>query len=284
MRLGLVQLAANAEDRCQLDHALASVERLAADGANVVVLPELFRYAYPAQLMDPSGFDRAEPLDGELISRCRRVAAELGIVLVASFFERRAPGVGANTAAVIGTAGEILGVYRKAHVPEDPLFHEKFYFTPGDEPCLVVDTPFGRLGVLICWDQWYPEAARLAALRGAEVLVYPTAIATIEEEGPEEHHRQQDAWRTVIRAHAIANGLFVAAVNRVGREGDLDFWGRSFVAGPQGEVLADLDERADAGVVVDLPVERIAEVRRMWPFFRDRRTDLYGGITKKWDE
>ncbi|MFT6397015.1 MAG: N-carbamoylputrescine amidase [Bradymonadia bacterium] len=258
------------------------VEEVAAKGADVIVLPELFRYPYPAQTMGPAGFDRAETVDGELISSCRRVAQRLGVVLVASFFERRGPGIGANSAAVIGTTGEILGVYRKAHIPEDPLFYEKFYFMPGEEPCLVVDTPFGRLGVLICWDQWFPEAARLAALQGAEVLVYPTAIATIEEEGPEEHGRQQDAWRTVMRAHAISNGIFVAAVNRVGREGELDFWGRSFIAGPQGELLADLEEGADSSAVVELPLARVAEVRRMWPFFRDRRVDLYGGVMKKW--
>ncbi len=284
MRLGLVQLAANPTDRCALERALASVGEVARQGAEVVLLPELFRWAYPAQTMDPSTFDRAEGLDGELISACRRVAIEHGVVLVASFFERRAPGVAANSVAVIGVDGEVLGTYRKAHVPEDPLYYEKFFFTPGDEPCLVVDTPFGRLGVLVCWDQWFPEAARLAAMQGAEVLVYPTAIGAIEDEGADEHARQRDAWCTIMRAHAIANGIFVAAVNRVGTEGDLDFWGRSFACGPQGEMLADLGEQPDGGTVVDMPVERVAEVRRMWPFFRDRRVDLYGGLTKKWGD
>jgi N-carbamoylputrescine amidase len=283
MKLGLVQQTANPAGVDALAHAVRLVHTAADRGAEVIVLPELFRWPYPAQAMAPEQFRFAEPLEGPTAAAMRAVAAERGVVIVASMFEERAPGLGFNTALVIGTAGETLGVYRKAHIPDDPLYYEKFLFTPGDTPCGVFDTPFGRLGVLVCWDQWYPEAARLAAMQGAEVLVYPTAIGTIEEEGPEEHARQCDAWQTVQRGHAIANGVFVAAVNRIGREGELDFWGESFAVGPQGEWLWRAADAVDAVAVVDCPRERLGEVRRMWPFFRDRRIDLYGALTKRWD-
>ncbi len=282
MKLAIIQQAANPRDTDALPYACQLVEAAARAGGQVIVLPELFRWPYPAQTMDPSGFDRAEPISGETVETMRALAARLQVVIVVSFFEERAPGLGANTAVVLGPEGETLGVYRKAHIPEDPLYYEKFYFTPGDEPCGVFDTPFGRIGVLVCWDQWYPEAARIAAMGGAEVLIYPTAIGTIDEEGPAEHARQLDAWRIVQRGHAVANGIFVAAVNRVGREGELGFWGHSFVAGPQGELLCDLAEQADAIEIIDCDRGRMVEVRRMWPFFRDRRIDLYGDITRRW--
>jgi len=282
MRLGIIQQASNPGADDALDHAALLVERAAAGGAQVVVLPELFRWPYPAQQMDPAGFRWAEPLDGPSVRTMAGLAKANGIVIVASIFELRAPGLGANTAVVLGPDGGTLGVYRKAHIPEDPLYYEKFFFAPGEGPFAVFDTPFGRLGVLVCWDQWYPEAARLVAMAGADVIVYPTAIGTIAAEGAAEHARQLEAWRLIQRSHAVANGLFVAAVNRVGAEGELDFWGHSFCAGPQGELLYDAGTATDDVAVVACDLARIAEVRQMWPFFRDRRIDLYGGLTSRW--
>ena len=282
MKLGLIQMRASSTGEDGLEAAVALTRQAAVAGAEVIVLPELFRWPYPAQTMDPANFRWAEPVPGPTSDRFASLAAELGVVIVVSLFEERAPGLGFNTAVVVGPSGETIGVYRKAHIPDDPLYYEKFLFTPGDEAAGVFDTPFGRLGVLVCWDQWYPEAARLAALQGAEVIVYPTAIGTIEAEGVEEHARQLDAWRVVQRGHAVANGVFVAAVNRVGAEGELAFWGASFCAGPQGELLWDGGADPDAVAVVDCARERLAEVRRMWPFFRDRRIDLYAPITRRW--
>lgn len=284
MKLGIIQQQANPGGDDALPHAEALVRDAAAQGAEVVVLPELFRWPYPAQVMDPAQFSFAEPQSGETAAWASELAAELGIVLVSSIFEEPAPGLGFNTALVHGTGGGLLATYRKAHIPDDPLYYEKFYFTPGDTPFGAVQTPFGVLGVLVCWDQWYPEAARLVAMAGAQVIVYPTAIGTIESEGPDEHARQLDAWRVIQRSHAIANGVYVAAINRAGREGELDFWGHSFVAGPQGELLWEADAQPDLVQVVDCPLERVAEVRRMWPFFRDRRIDLYGGLLHRWGQ
>lgn len=282
MKLGIIQQTANAGAVDALQHAIDLVHEAADAGAEVIVLPELFRWPYPAQEMAAEQFRFAESVPGPTTERMAELAADRGVVIVVSVFEERAPGLGFNTAVVVGPDGETIGEYRKAHIPDDPLYHEKFLFTPGDEPCGVFDTPFGRLGVLVCWDQWYPESARLAAMQGAEVIVYPTAIGVIDDEGPEEHARQRDAWRTVQRGHAIANGVYVAAVNRVGREGELGFWGDSFVAGPQGELLLDAGAAPDAVHVVDCDLSRLADVRRMWPFFRDRRIDLYGDLTKRW--
>lgn len=282
MKLGIVQQAANSDGVDALNHASQLARDAAEAGAEVIVLPELFRWPYPAQTMDPQVFDQAEPFAGTTHDAICALAAELGVVIVASFFESLAPGLGFNTAFVAGPNGDVLGRYRKTHIPEDPLYYEKFYFTPGEEPPGVVETPFGKLGILICWDQWFPEAARLAAMAGAEVLIYPTAIGTIAAEGADEHRRQQDAWQIVQRGHAVANGVFVAACNRCGVEGELTFWGRSFVAGPQGELLAEMGTAKDAIAIVDCPTARLDEVRRMWPFFRDRRVELYADITRKW--
>lgn len=282
MKLGIIQQTANAGAVDALQHAIDLVHEAADAGAEVIVLPELFRWPYPAQEMAAEQFRFAESVPGPTTERMAELAADRGVVIVVSVFEERAPGLGFNTAVVVGPDGESIGEYRKAHIPDDPLYYEKFLFTPGDEPCGVFDTPFGRLGVLVCWDQWYPESARLAAMQGAEVIVYPTAIGVIDDEGPEEHARQRDAWRTVQRGHAIANGVYVAAANRVGREGELGFWGDSFVAGPQGELLLDAGAAPDAVHVVDCDLSRLADVRRMWPFFRDRRIDLYGDLTKRW--
>ena len=282
MKLAFAQTRALSADQDGLDAASRAVAEAASLGADVVVLPELFRWAYPAQEMTPSGFDRAEAIPGPTSDACAALASEHGVVLVASVFEERAPGLGFNTALVFERDGSLAGTYRKTHIPDDPLYYEKFYFTPGDGPLAPIDTSAGRLGVLICWDQWFPEAARAMALSGADVLVYPTAIGRIDAEGSAEHARQLDAWQTVQRGHAIANGLPLVAVNRVGREGDLDFWGHSFAVGPQGEWLAQLGEETSVALV-DLDPARTREVRTIWPFFRDRRPELYGALQKRWN-
>ncbi len=286
--VALLQLPANADGRDRLGDAVLAVRQAAAlprQGGLVCVLPELFRAPYFCQTMDADQFDLAEPIPGPSTQVLQAVAAELQVVIVASLFERLAPGLYANTTAVLDSDGSLAGTYRKSHIPCDPQYEEKYYFAPGDTGFRVIETAVARLGVLVCWDQWYPEAARLTALQGAEVLLYPTAIGAIDSESPAEHARQLDAWQTVQRGHAIANGIFVAAVNRSGRErgpnGGIDFWGHSFCVGPQGEWLA----RADAAPQTLLAVcdrQRMEQVRRWWPFFRDRRIDLYGGLTQRW--
>lgn len=287
--LGLVQLNANPDDEDRWPRTEEAIRYAARRGAQLIVLPELFATSYLAVEMDAARFALAEPVPGPTSQRCAALAAELGVVLVASVFEAAAPGLAFNTALVFDTDGTMLGRYRKEHIPDDPLYYEKFYFTPGGEGdgnTGVFDTAVGRIGVRICWDQWFPEAARISALRGAEVIVYPTAIGTIEAEGPEEHARQMDAWKTVQRGHAVANGVFVAACNRVGDEGPLSFWGQSFIAGPQGEVLAEASASpTEAGaevIVVPLERGRLREVREMWPFFRDRRIERYGPLQRRW--
>jgi N-carbamoylputrescine amidase len=279
--LGLVQLRANGDvpgGEDLLSHALAMTRQAAAAGAQVIVLPELFRSPYFCQQMTPDHFRYAEDIPGPSTQALSALAAELGVVIVASLFERHAPGLYFNTTAVIDADGQLLGTYRKSHIPDDPLYYEKFYFAPGDTGFQVFNTRFARLGVLICWDQWFPEAARATAMMGAEVIVYPTAIGTIEEEGPEQHAMQLDAWQTVQRGHAIANGVYVAAVNRAGREGALDFWGHSFAAGPQGELIADMGRDQDAVRVVRCSRQRVVDTRNIWPYFRDRRVDLYAPL------
>jgi N-carbamoylputrescine amidase len=281
--LGLVQLRANGDTPGGddlLPLALAMTRQAAAQGAQVIILPELFRSPYFCQEMTPDHFRYAEEIPGDSTRALSALAAELGVVIVASLFERHAPGLYFNTTAVFDADGHMLGTYRKSHIPDDPLYYEKFYFTPGDTGFRVFHTRFARLGVLICWDQWFPEAARATAMMGAEVIVYPTAIGTIEEEGPLQHAMQLDAWRTIQRGHAIANGVYVAAVNRAGREGALNFWGHSFAAGPQGELLADLGHDQDAVRVVRCDRQRLIETRNIWPYFRDRRVDLYAPLTK----
>lgn len=276
--LGLLQLRANADGADHLGYAMAEVRAAAARGAQIVVLPELFRSPYFCQDMEPAHFDLAEAVPGPTTQKLGDLARELGVVIVASLFEEAAPGLYYNTTAVLDADGRYLGRYRKSHIPNDPLYAEKFYFAPGDEGFRIFETKFAKIGVLICWDQWFPEAARETALRGAEVLVYPTAIGSIDSESAEEHARQLDAWRTIQRSHAIANGLYVAAVNRVGREGGIDFWGHSFCAGPQGELLAEAGRDGPTTLIVRCDRDRSRDVRNWWPFFRDRRTDLYGGL------
>ena len=285
-RLGLAQMACSTNSAENLDKAVAQVREAAARGAQIICLQELFRSQYFCRDENPELFDLAEPIPGESTETMARIAKELGVVIVASLFEKRAAGLYHNTAAILNADGSLAGIYRKMHIPDDPLFYEKFYFTPGDLGFRNFDTPFGRIGVLVCWDQWYPEAARLTALQGADVLFYPTAIGWHPAEKAQHGAAQLDAWRTVQRGHAIANGIYVAAVNRIGFEGTpeqgLEFWGNSFVADPFGVVVAEASTDREEILVVECDRRRIEEVRRNWPFFRDRRIDAYGGITERW--
>ncbi|MHB8633903.1 MAG: carbon-nitrogen hydrolase [Thermoplasmatota archaeon] len=279
VKVGLVQTHASARPAENLERTLKLIDVAAQKGANIVCLQELFRSRYFCQEEDASNFDLAEPIPGPTSEALSRKAREHGIVIVASLFEKRAKGLYHNTAIVLDGDGSLMGSYRKMHVPEDPRFSEKFYFAPGDLGFKVFATRFGRLGVLVCWDQWYPEAARLVALQGADIVVYPTAIGTWTGE-LEMRASQEEAWRVIQRSHAVANGCFVAAVNRVGREGDLEFWGGSFVARPMGIVAAQAGE-AEEVLVVPCDLSEIEAARRGWPFLRDRRIDAYGGLTKR---
>lgn len=261
---------------------------LARRGAQLVILQELHNSLYFCQVEDVKNFDLAEPIPGPSTEFYGRLAQELGIVLVTSLFERRAPGLYHNTAVVIEKDGTIAGKYRKMHIPDDPAYYEKFYFTPGDLGFHPIQTSVGKLGVLVCWDQWYPEAARLMALQGAEILIYPTAIGYESSDTKEEQERQREAWTTVMRGHAVANGLPVIAVNRVGYEPDpsaqtqgINFWGSSFVAGPQGELHYQACNDDEESLIVEVDLQHSEDVRRWWPFLRDRRIDQYGDITQR---
>ena len=282
--VGLVQMAMSVDKAPNVAAAKRGIATAAARGAEIVCLPELFASQYFCQVQDPAFFDLAEPIPGPTASAMAAAAKEHGVTVVAPVFEKRTTGVYHNSLVVYGPAGEQLGLYRKMHIPDDPLFFEKYYFTPGDLGFLTVETPRAALGPLICWDQWYPEAARLTALQGAQILVYPTAIGWHPKEKAEFGAAQLSAWQTIQRAHAIANGVFVVAVNRVGHEGPkgagLDFWGHSFVSDPFGVVLAEAGEGEDV-LVVELDLARQEDVRRNWPFLRDRRIDAYGGITSR---
>ncbi len=286
-RIGLAQMRMSPDPAENLARAIGMIDAAAARGASVVCLPELFRTPYFCQTEDAGLFDLAEPVPGPTTAAVAEAARRHGVVVVASLFERRSPGVAHNTAAVIDADGSLAGVYRKMHIPDDPGYYEKYYFTPGDLGFTAIDTRAGRLGVLVCWDQWFPEAARLATLAGAELLLYPTAIGWHPAEKQTEGAAQRDAWRTVQRGHAIANGVYVAAVNRVGHERPargapgLEFWGGSFCCDPQGVVLAEAPEDREELLVVELDRERLEEVRRNWPFLRDRRIDAYGGLTRR---
>ncbi|HQL94246.1 MAG TPA: carbon-nitrogen hydrolase [Candidatus Hydrogenedentes bacterium] len=268
--------------------AMDLVRQAAASGAQVICLPELYRWPYLCQKEDIALFDLAEPLDGPSVTDFRNLATELRVAVIVPFFERRGPGLYHNTAAVIDTDGALLGLYRKMHIPDDPAYFEKYYFAPGDLGFRTFDTAFGRVAVLICWDQWYPEGARLAALSGATSLFYPTAIGWHPAEKEQYGALQRDAWTTVQRGHAVANGLYVAAPNRVGLErpyddlAGIEFWGGSFIAGPQGELLAQAASDREESLVTEVDPAHLEEVRRNWPFFRDRRVDAYGGLTRRW--
>ncbi|RRQ20620.1 carbon-nitrogen hydrolase [Thiohalobacter thiocyanaticus] len=288
LTVGLVQAACGEDTAANLDTMVQGVRDAAARGARLVLLQELHNSRYFCVTEEARHFDLAEPIPGPSSERLAALAAELGVVIVASLFERRAAGLYHNTAVVLDADGRLAGRYRKMHIPDDPGYYEKFYFTPGDLGFEPIDTALGRLGVLVCWDQWYPEAARLMALAGAELLLYPTAIGWDPDDTPDEQQRQREAWETVQRAHAVANGLPVLACNRVGFEPDPSgqtagsrFWGSSFVAGPQGEVLARAGEDAET-LVVDIDLSRSEQVRRVWPYLRDRRIDAYGDIVKRY--
>ena len=286
LRIGLIQMACSEDPNQNLEKAVWRIREAAARGARIVCLQELFRSQYFCLTEDPAWFALAEPVPGPTTDTLSQLAAELEVVVVASLFERRAAGLYHNTAAVLDADGRLAGVYRKMHIPDDPLYYEKFYFMPGDLGFRALDTRYGRIGVLICWDQWYPEAARLAAMDGADILLYPTAIGWHPSEKAEVGERQRDAWRTVQRGHAIANGIYVAAVNRVGFEGSagqgLEFWGSSFVTGPFGEVLAEASVADEEILVVECDLRAMEETRRNWPFFRDRRVDAYEGLDQRW--
>lgn len=282
LRLGLVQSRCTSDPEENLQRALAGVREAAGRGAHVVCLQELFQFPYFCQREDPAFFDWAEPIPGPASQRLSILARELGVVLIAPLFERRAPGVYHNTALILDAQGRLSGRYRKMHIPDDPSYYEKFYFTPGDLGFRAHATPHGSVGVLICWDQWFPEAARATALGGAQLLLYPSAIGWFREDSPRERREQRDAWETIQRGHAIANGVFVAAVNRVGEEGAIQFWGRSFVCDPWGRVLARASEDAGQVLVVECPLPEVEAIRRIWPFFRDRRIESYDGLSLRW--
>jgi N-carbamoylputrescine amidase len=285
-RIGLVQTTCSLDPQENLEKANAKVREAAKQGAQIVCLQELFRSQYFCREENAALFDLAESIPGPSTELLGKTARELGVIVVASLFERRAAGLYHNTAAVIGADGEIAGLYRKMHIPDDPLYYEKFYFTPGDLGFKSIETPLGRVGVLVCWDQWYPEGARIAALSGADLLVYPTAIGWHPAEKAEYGEAQLDAWRTIQRAHAIANGIFVAAINRTGHEGPadggLEFWGSSFVADPFGRVIAQASVDREEILVVECDPAKMEETRRNWPFLRDRRIDAYAPILNRW--
>ena len=288
IKVGLVQQANTADLKANLMKLAKNIENCAKEGAELVVLQELHNSLYFCQTEDTNLFDLAEPIPGPSTGFYSEIAKNLGIVLVTSLFEKRAPGLYHNTAVVFDKDGSIAGKYRKMHIPDDPAYYEKFYFTPGDIGFEPIQTSIGKLGVLICWDQWYPEAARLMALKGAELLIYPTAIGWESSDTDDEKDRQQNAWIISQRGHAVANGLPVNAVNRVGHETDpsgqtngIQFWGNSFVAGPQGEFLTQASSDKEENLIVDIDMKRSENVRRWWPFLRDRRIDEYGGIVKR---
>jgi N-carbamoylputrescine amidase len=287
-KLAAVQMRMGTDPAVNLERAVTKVREAAERGAEIVCLPELFRSQYFCQTEDHAQFDLAEPIPGPSTEALTRVAREANVVIIASLFERRAAGLYHNTAAVIDAGGALLGTYRKMHIPDDPLYYEKFYFTPGDLGFRAFDTRVGRIGTLVCWDQWYPEGARLATLAGADLLTYPTAIGWHPAEKAEHGAAQADAWRTIQRSHAIANGVYVAAVNRVGHEGPasggIEFWGGTFVCDPFGVVLAEASRTEEETLIVTCDRRRQEEVRRNWPFLRDRRIDAYGSITKRFDD
>ena len=291
-RVGLVQMSATADPEKNLQRAMDHVRNAAKSGAQIVCLPELFQTQYFCQREDPALFDLAESIPGPVTGQLSKLAKELGIVLVASLFEKRAAGIYHNTAVMFDANGELRGIYRKMHIPDDPLYYEKYYFTPGDLGFRAFDTNVGRVGTLVCWDQWYPEGARITALQGAHLIFYPTAIGWHPSEKGEFGVAQHDAWRTIQRAHAIANGVYVAVVNRVGFEtgnirGDsatgpgLEFWGGSFLCDPFGRVIAEASNDTEEILIGEVDLKILEDIRRNWPFLRDRRIDSYGAITSR---
>ncbi|RBP47282.1 N-carbamoylputrescine amidase [Roseimicrobium gellanilyticum] len=282
INLGLIQTHATEDKADNLRRHIALIREAAKRGAHVVCLQELFLTPYFCKREDTALFDLADPIPGDTTKQLGDLARELGVVIIASMFEKRAIGLYHNTAAIIDADGEYMGKFRKMHIPEDPGFNEKFYFTPGDLGYKVWDTKRGRLGVLVCWDQWYPEAARLTAMSGAQILFYPTAIGWLKSEKAELGKAQHTAWETVQRGHAVANGCYVAAVNRVGVEEETEFWGQSFVANPYGEIVAKASPSDEEILMVPCDIKAMEDFRRIWPFFRDRRIDSYNDLTKRW--
>ena len=291
MKIGLIQqsnTASRSENVAKLEN---NIRICAATGAELIVLQELHNGLYFCQTEDPAVFEQAETIPGPSTESFGKLAKELGVVIVLSLFEKRAPGLHHNTAVVMEKDGTIAGKYRKMHIPDDPAYYEKFYFTPGDLGFEPIQTSVGKLGVLVCWDQWYPEAARLMTMAGAEILIYPTAIGWESTDSDNEKQRQTDAWVISQRAHAVVNGLHVISCNRTGYEPDpsgvtngIQFWGNSFVAGPQGEIITQAANDKDENIIVEIDLSRTETVRRMWPFFRDRRIDAFGDLTKRWRE
>lgn len=288
MKIGIIQQHNTADIADNRQRLAEKIEKLAHDGAELIVLQELHNSLYFCQVETVDNFDLAEPIPGPSTDFFGALAKTNNVVIVTSLFEKRATGLYHNTAVVIERDGTIAGKYRKMHIPDDPAYYEKFYFTPGDLGFQPINTSIGRLGVLVCWDQWYPEAARLMALQGAEILIYPTAIGYESSDTPEEQERQREAWTTVQRGHAVANGLPVVTVNRVGHEPDpsnqtngIQFWGSSFVAGPQGEFLYRANKEEEETAIIDIDMKRCEQVRRWWPFLRDRRIDAYQEITRR---
>lgn len=289
MKIGIIQQHNIADITDNMSRLAAKIQQLADEGAQLIVLQELHNSLYFCQTENVDLFDLAEPISGPSTAFFGSLAKQLHVVIVVSLFEKRAPGLCHNTAVVIERDGSIAGQYRKMHIPDDPAYYEKFYFTPGDIGFHPINTSVGRLGVMVCWDQWYPEGARLMALQGAELLIYPTAIGFESSDSAEEQERQREAWTTVQRGHAVANGLPVVAVNRVGHEpdpsrqtGGIEFWGSSFVCGPQGEMIYRAPKDEETACVVDVDMTRSEQVRRWWPFLRDRRIDQYSDITKRY--
>ncbi|MBP1617925.1 MAG: Nitrilase/cyanide hydratase and apolipoprotein N-acyltransferase [Bacteroidetes bacterium] len=289
MKIGIIQQANNSHIQENIAKLSANIESCAAQGAELVVLQELHNGLYFCQTEDPEVFNLAETIPGPSTEHFGKLAEKLGVVIVLSLFEKRGPGLYHNTAVVIEKDGSIAGKYRKMHIPDDPAYYEKFYFTPGDIGFRPIETSIGKLGVLVCWDQWYPEGARLMALAGAELLIYPTAIGWESSDPQDEKERQRDAWVISQRGHAVANGLHVISVNRTGYEpdpsnhtGGIQFWGSSFVSGPQGEIIWQASDNQEEVKVIEIDLKRTEAVRRMWPFFRDRRIDAFSEITKRY--
>ena len=283
-RIALIQTRASAEPADNVGKTLDLIRRAAAGGAKVICTQEMFTTLYFCRTQDTAHFDLAEPMPGPTTDTLCALAAELGVVIIAAAFEKRAPGLHHNTAAVIDADGALLGLYRKMHIPQDPGFEEKFYFTPGDLGFRAWKTRYGTIGVLICWDQWYPEAARLTALQGAEILFYPTAIGWLASEKDQLGVAQHTAWETVQRGHGVANGCYVAAVNRIGTEGETEFWGQSFVSDYCGRITAKASPDREEILYADCDLKAMEDHRRIWPFFRDRRIDAYHGILERWGD
>jgi len=291
MKTGIIQQSNTKDRSANVAKLEKNIRTCAAKGAELIIMQELHNGLYFCQTEDPDVFDLAETIPGPSTTSFGKLAKELGVVLVLSLFEKRTAGLYHNTAVVIEKDGTIAGKYRKMHIPDDPAYYEKFYFTPGDSGFEPIQTSVGKLGVMVCWDQWYPEAARLMSMAGAEILIYPTAIGWESSDSKEEKDRQLNAWQIVQRAHAVANGIHVVACNRTGFEADssnatngIQFWGNSFVAGPQGEILVQASNDQEENTIVDIDLNRSETVRRMWPFFRDRRVDAYSDLTKRWRE